>query len=174
MLTKINSTHHVNVQYRIYLDMDNVITDFNYTCNSISSDLVKLHSFDRHEFWKVIGSQGISFWSEMPWKRDGKELVDYLLNYNTTILSAHPNPKRGSVVEFSKKGKYDWLAREIGKDFADKAIICRRSEKKMYSTPNCILVDDNAENIENWKDAGGIGILHFAAENTIGKLRSSN
>ena len=66
--------------------------------------------------------------------------------------------------------QYDWLAREISKDFADKAIICRRSDKKMYSSPDCILVDDNAENIDNWEDEGGIGILHFATQNTIGKL----
>ncbi len=150
--------------------MDNVITDFDNACNGISADLIKLHSSDRDEFWKIIGFQGITFWSDMPWKEDGRELVDYLLNYNTTILSAHPNPKRGNVVEFSKKGKYDWLAREIGKDFADKAIICRRSDKKMYSSPSCILVDDNAENVENWEERGGIGVLHFTAENTIDKL----
>lgn len=166
----INAPVRANIQYRIYLDMDNVITDFDNACNSISPGLVNLHSSDRGEFWKIIGSQGISFWSEMPWKKDGKELVDYLLKYNTTILSAHPNPKRGNVMEFSKKGKYDWLAREIGKDFADMAIICKRSDKKMYSYPDCILVDDNAENIESWEDKGGIGILHFAAGNTIDKL----
>jgi hypothetical protein len=170
MSLKIKTPVHRNSQYRIYLDMDNVITDFDNACNSISADLIKLHSSDRDEFWKIIGFQGITFWSEMPWKGDGKELVDYLLNYNTTILSAHPNPKRGSVVEFSKKGKYNWLVREIDKDFADKAIICRRSDKKTYSSPNCILVDDNAQNIKSWEEAGGIGILHFASENTIDKL----
>lgn len=170
MSIKNNCNHHTNSQYRIYLDMDNVITDFDNACNSISSGLIKLHSSDKDEFWKIIESQEITFWSEMPWKEDGRELVDYLLNYNTTILSAHPNLKRGNVAEFSKKGKYDWLVREIGKDFADKAIICRRSDKKMYSSPTSILVDDNVENIKNWEDEGGIGILHFTTENTIGKL----
>ncbi|MDY0385973.1 MAG: hypothetical protein RBT65_02345 [Methanolobus sp.] len=170
MSLRIKAPVHSNTQYKIYLDMDNVITDFDNACNSISSGLIKLHSSDRDEFWKIIRFQGITFWSEMSWKEDGRELVDYLLNYNTTILSAHPNPKRGSVAEFSKKGKYDWLAREIGKDFADKAIICRRLDKKMYSFPDCILVDDNAENIENWEEGGGIGILHYATENTIDKL----
>jgi hypothetical protein len=168
LLNNITFSHN-NIP-RIYLDMDNVITDFDNACNNISPSLIKLHNSDRDEFWKIIGSQGINFWSEMPWKEDGKELVDYLLNFNTTILSAHPNPKRGSVVEFSKKGKYNWLAREIDKDFADKAIICRRSDKKTYSSPNCILVDDNTQNIKSWEEAGGIGILHFATENTIDKL----
>ncbi|WP_406669976.1 hypothetical protein V7O67_10205 [Methanolobus sp. ZRKC4] len=170
MTSKINVPFHTNIQYRIYLDMDNVITDFDNACNSISSGLIKLHSSDRDEFWKIIESQEITFWSEMSWKEDGRELVDYLLNYNTTILSAHPNPKRGSVAKFSRKGKYEWLAREIGKDFADKAIICRRSDKKMYSSTSCILIDDNTQNIKSWEEAGGIGILHFATENTIDKL----
>ncbi|WP_406661500.1 hypothetical protein V7O66_03000 [Methanolobus sp. ZRKC3] len=170
MPIKNETISHTNIQYRIYLDMDNVITDFDNACNNISSGLIKLHNSDRDKFWKIVESHGINFWSEMPWRNDGRNLVDYLLNYNTTILSAHPNPKRGRVAEFSMKGKYDWLAREIGKDFADKAIICRRSDKKMYSSPSCILVDDNTENIENWENAGGIGILHFDTENTVDKI----
>ncbi|KXS44106.1 MAG: hypothetical protein AWU59_739 [Methanolobus sp. T82-4] len=170
MQIKEASIVNTSVNYKIYLDMDNVITDFDAACNSISYGLVKLHRTNRDDFWKVIESQGINFWSQMEWKIDGKDLVSHLLNYNTTVLSAHQNPRRGRIVEFSIKGKYDWLVREISKGFADKAIICRRSDKTMYADPFSILIDDNSENIKNWEDAGGIGVLHYDAESSIGKL----
>lgn len=156
--------------FKIFLDMDNVLTDFNLACNSVFDGLFTLHSTDKDRFWKIIAEQGTPFWTEMPWKKDGKELCNYLLKYDTRILSAHPNPKRGEVVEFSKKGKYEWLVKEIGKDFANRAIICKRSEKERYASPECILVDDNSENIELWKKAGGIGVLHSETESTIEKL----
>ncbi len=156
--------------FNIFLDMDNVLTDFNLACNTVFDGLFNMHSTDRDNFWRILAEQGIPFWAKMPWKKDGKELCNYLLKYNTRVLSAHPNPKRGEVVEFSKKGKYEWLVKEIGKDFADRAIICRRAEKERYSGPECILVDDNSENIELWEKAGGIGVLHSKTENTIEKL----
>ncbi len=163
---------NTNDRYRIYLDMDNVITDFNNACNSICPGLIELHQTDKDEFWKIIESRGITFWSEMPWKIDGRELIHYLLNYKTTILSAHPNPKRGILTDFSKKGKIKWLSREISGDFARQAIICRRSDKTSYANPTSILVDDNEENILNWQNAGGIGILHTDAERSIERLQN--
>ncbi|MFY1110217.1 MAG: hypothetical protein AB3K77_00790 [Methanosarcinaceae archaeon] len=165
-LNDLDSSNNFN----IFLDMDNVLTDFNLACNNVFDGLFNMHSTDRDSFWRIIAEQGIPFWAKMPWKKDGKELCNHLLKYNTRILSAHPNPKRGEVVEFSKKGKYEWLAKEIGKDFADRAIICRRAEKELYAGPECILVDDNSENIELWEKAGGIGVLHSRTENTIEKL----
>ncbi|MDK2947552.1 MAG: hypothetical protein PWQ63_712 [Methanolobus sp.] len=133
MTVKDECIPHASDYYMIYLDMDNVITDFDNACNSITPGLVTLHKSDIDEFWKIVESQGITFWSEMAWMIDGKDLVSHLLNYNTTVLAAHPNPRRGCIAGFSIKGKYEWLSGEINKNFADKAIICRRSDKARYA-----------------------------------------
>ena len=39
-----------------------------------------------------------------------------------------------------------------------------------FASPNSILIDDREDNIKGWIDAGGIGILHTSADNTINTL----
>ena len=43
-------------------------------------------------------------------------------------------------------------------------------DKKQESGPNKILIDDSQKNINSWKSAGGIGILHTSNEDTIKQL----
>ena len=45
-----------------------------------------------------------------------------------------------------------------------KLILARSYNKKKYAAPNHILIDDRADNIQQWKDAGGIGILYTSAD----------
>jgi hypothetical protein len=33
------------------------------------------------------------------------------------------------------------------------------------------LIDDRADNIQRWKDAGGVGVLHTSAADTIQQLK---
>jgi hypothetical protein len=48
----------------------------------------------------------------------------------------------------------------------DKAIT-----KQKYAALNGILIDDYEKNIAQWREAGGIGILHKNARETIKQLR---
>ena len=41
----------------------------------------------------------------------------------------------------------------------------------MYAKPNRILIDDYSETIERWRAAGGKGILHTSADDTIKQLK---
>ena len=43
--------------------------------------------------------------------------------------------------------------------------------KKNYAAPNHILIDDKKSNIDEWRAAGGIGILHTSAADTIQQLK---
>jgi hypothetical protein len=43
--------------------------------------------------------------------------------------------------------------------------------KQKYSGENNILIDDREDNIQQWKDKGGIGILHTSTANTIKQLK---
>jgi len=43
--------------------------------------------------------------------------------------------------------------------------------KKNYAAPNHILIDDRESNIDQWRAAGGIGILHTSAAGTIQQLK---
>jgi hypothetical protein len=93
---------------------------------------------------------------------DGKELWNYIKGYNPELLSA---PSRE---ESSKIGKFTWVKRNIP---GTKLLLKSAERKQEYATPNAILIDDRADNIQRWKDAGGVGIHHTSAENTIKQLQ---
>jgi hypothetical protein len=94
---------------------------------------------------------------------DGHILWDFISPYNPTILSA---PSRQNV---SRVGKVDWVNRELP---GTPLILRRAKHKKDFAAPDAILIDDRPDNVQGWIDAGGIGILHKSAEETINVLTS--
>ena len=48
---------------------------------------------------------------------------------------------------------------------------CDPENKKNYANANSILIDDMQKNIDQWRAAGGIGILHTSAASTIEQLK---
>ena len=151
-------------QYKIYVDLDGVLVDFekqydNYSEMSMK-DADEKYSTNSEEFWKPINDNGVEFWSEMPWMQDGKELWSYIKPHNPTILSS---PARG---EACPEGKTIWIKRELG----EIPYIYEKNKYK-YSGENKILIDDTEKKITDWVDNGGIGILHTSTEDTIQKLK---
>ena len=45
-------------------------------------------------------------------------------------------------------------------------------KKQLYSQPDRILIDDHEDNIREWREKGGIGILHTSAQDTIKQLQN--
>lgn len=178
--TKLNN----NQKFHIFLDMDGVICDFVRRFIEIEKNTERL-SFEKYldkygkiETWQLVTDEGVEWWSEMNWMKDGKELWDYVKQYNPTILSA-PSRDRQSAI-----GKVIWVNRELGLDIkettrspkphrwdensrmilnSDKYLFCKRY-------PNSILIDDTPQKINDWIDKGGIGILHTNTKDTIEKL----
>ena len=44
-------------------------------------------------------------------------------------------------------------------------------DKKEFAAPNHILIDDRPHSIDPWREAGGIGIQHTSAADTIAQLK---
>jgi len=147
--------------YKIYCDMDSVLVDFDKGYKELTGTEA---SFDtpKEEFWEPITKAGAAFWIKLKWMPDGKQLWDYIKPYNPDLLSA---PSRE---ESSKIGKRVWVKRELP---GTKLILRQAERKQEFSTPNSILIDDRADNIQRWKDAGGIGIIHTSAADTIQQLK---
>jgi FMN phosphatase YigB (HAD superfamily) len=145
--------------FKIYVDLDGVLCNWEKEWHKLS-DLGFDEYRDKYgnrERWKLIEDQGIEFWSMMEWKEDGHKLWDYLKPFYPTILSS---PSRSQL---SRDGKMIWTSRELGDDV--KVILER--DKHKYACPNCILIDDTVDKINKWQEAGGIGILHKNADDTI-------
>ena len=147
--------------YKIYCDMDGVIVDFDKGYKELTGTEA---SFDtpKEEFWAPIQKAGAPFWIKLQWMSDGKKLWEFIKPYNPQLLSA---PSRD---ESSKIGKFVWVKRNVP---GTKLILRSAERKQEFATPNSILIDDRADNIQRWKDAGGIGILHTSAADTIQQLK---
>jgi hypothetical protein len=150
-----------NSKYTIYCDLDGVLVDFDKGYKELTGKLPK-EAGDGPEFWEPIHKAGAAFWIRLKWMSDGKELWNYIEQYKPTLLSAP------SQEESSKIGKRVWRKNTLPDT---KMILTPARFKQKYSGENNILIDDREDNIQQWKDKGGIGILHTSTENTIKQLK---
>ena len=150
-------------KYKIYVDMDGVLVDFDGGYEKLTGMTTRAADEKGPEFfWKPISKAGAKWWITLKWMPDGKQLWDYVKKYNPELLSA---PSRE---EASKMGKRVWVKRELP---GVKLILRSADKKQEFASPNSILIDDREKNIEQWKSAGGIGILHTSAASTINQLK---
>ena len=149
-------------KYKLFVDMDGVIVDFRRGYHDLTGvDLGRtFHDDDR--FWDPINKAGYDFWINLEWMPDGKKLWNYVSKYNPEILSA---PSRQDE---SRVAKHEWIKREIP---GAHLILRTAKNKKEFACLHCILIDDLPKNIDAWKEAGGIGILHTSTDETIKQLK---
>jgi hypothetical protein len=161
---KTNLKEETAPDYKIYSDMDGVITDFDTQFKKIAGMLPEEYETKngKEAFWDLIGSKGVGFWVGMPWMLDGNEYWSYIEKYNPTLLSA---PSRD---ESSRLGKRLWIKKYLP---GTKLILSPAKLKQKYAAPNHILIDDKPSNIEEWRSQGGIGILYTSATDTISQLK---
>jgi hypothetical protein len=155
-----------SMEYKIYSDMDGVLTDFDKSFEKYSEGIPPRDyekKFGKDKFWELIDGKGkVGFWAGMPWMEDGKQYWDYIKDYNTELLSS---PSRSST---SRLGKRLWVKNNMP---GVKLTLAQAAAKQNYAAPNHILIDDRKSNIDQWISQGGIGILHTSSSNTIQQLK---
>ena len=152
--------------YKIYCDMDGVLVDFNRQFRDLSGGMSPKdyeNTYGKPNFWKLIHTEGIEFWSKMPWMLGGKDLWDFISSPTTELLSAP------SIREESRIGNTKWVEDNLS---GVKLNLEYARDKKKFAGPNNILIDDHPKNISDWVEAGGIGILHHGSLETIFKLKN--
>jgi len=177
---KLKSLLKEEVKYKIYCDMDGVLTDFSGDFMKLAKQIgeddiserddVPNNAAARYEkqhgseaFWKVVEQGGVKFWSDMNWHPGGKKLWSYISNFDTEILSA-PSKR---VLQDCIKGKRMWISR-LG---SPKIHFRSKDKKREFANKNSILIDDLKSNIKDWNASGGIGILHRNVNSTIAQLK---
>jgi FMN phosphatase YigB (HAD superfamily) len=142
--------------------MDGVLVDFNKGYFELTGQqLDGVHRTDTN-FWDPINDAGYEFWINLDWMSDGHKLWSYIEKYNPKLLSA---PSRQ---EDSRVAKLDWVYKELP---GVHLILRSAKHKKDFASPTSILIDDRVDNIADWVGAGGIGILHKNAKDTISQLK---
>jgi 5'(3')-deoxyribonucleotidase len=157
-----------NEEYKIYLDLDGVVADFDKRFRDLSgmapSDYESKNG--KNAFWDFIDvKHKVAFWVGIPPMPQAKTLVDYVSQHDYEVLTA-PSIKKQSVL-----GKNLWVRNHTGKLFPSKPKVNFRFAKEKHKVkPNLtqydILIDDKASTIDNWESAGGTGILFTSTPQT--------
>jgi hypothetical protein len=159
--------------YTIYCDYDSVLVDFYRGTHDILGgawDDPRWKGPERRaERGRIINSHP-NFWSTLPPERDYDQLWSFIKNFSPHILTAYPDWDK----EGAQKGKWEWNQKHT-KVPHDRFHCVERENKRYYAKdgvakPN-VLIDDFPQNILEWTRAGGIGILHTSAADTIQKLK---
>ena len=152
-------------KYKIFSDMDGVLTDFDASFKKASDGIAPRDyekKFGKDKFWELIDGKGVGYWVGMPYMSDGEQYWNYIKDYDVELLSS---PSRSST---SRLGKRLWVRNNMP---GVKLTLAQASKKQNYANPDSILIDDRKSNIDQWRAEGGIGILHTSAADTIQQLK---
>tara|TARA_B100001123_G_C14616155_1_gene751855 strand:- start:29 stop:526 length:498 start_codon:yes stop_codon:yes gene_type:complete len=153
---------------QIFLDMDGVLADFETTCSRMLGQKVwntdsGHRLYDEHKR-ELTAKHLFRNLEPLP---DAWKLVDYCMNsgIHTEILTAAGTVNRTIVVQ----DKIDWIRKHVHPHWIVIPTF-KGSQKAAFAHKKAVLVDDRQENIDHWIEAGGIGILHETAEQSINIL----
>ena len=159
---------------RIYFDMDGVLADFDRGVRDLCGMETLPQSTRSPEqddlMWDRIRKMDHFYdrLEPMPGAKEMFNAVYGVYGKRCEILTGIPKEKRGIVT--AAEDKRNWMRRVL----SDKVTVnvCLRAEKILKCTgPEAVLIDDLEKNIQEWKAAGGTGILHESAEQTMRELR---
>ena len=150
----------------LYLDMDGVLADFNKEYTKI--DPLKE---DRKKFRSAVLDHQI--FTKLDFLPDTQELLNHVsrLQGVTIEILTSMGTHDPFQAQAAKNQKLQWLA---AKNLPWKAnFVHNKQEKSKYATSRSILIDDSVGCISPFVEAGGHGILHTNASNTIRLLDST-
>lgn len=135
--------------FEVFLDLDGVFADFDGLHFKLTGKWP--HEVDKKEMWKTVNRHPHYFYS-LELCSDAEHLWAYTKQYTPTFLTGLPSGNNG------RAQKVRWVAEKFGSEW--NVIVLPRREKQNYSGPNKVLIDDNAQLIDQWNEKGGLGVLH--------------
>jgi len=157
----------------IYCDMDQVLADFLGGAERVLGKAYTDKSYwmrdDTGDKKEELSKKAPNLFKNLEWMPDGKKLWNFIQKHEPKILSAFPGWNKNA-----RRDKASWVNRHLNVS-SENTHLVKRPEKRRYAVskkgqPN-VLIDDHPKNIKEWQAAGGIGILHRSAAETIKKLK---
>lgn len=156
----------------LLLDMDGVVADFNSKCFEWIG--CTLDDFaNSQEAWAALGDRKLDMYIKLDPMQDAHKLVYACISlaslYKLEIGVLTAVPKYGRV-PMAKQHKKEWITKYFPELLSNFNIGPWAEDKYKHCQYGDILIDDQKRNIDQWNAAGGFGILHTSAENTIKEL----
>lgn len=158
---------------KIYLDMDGVLANMKLgVFHALQRSFEELAPTSPGR-WAIISELAPDLYVSLPAMRDANLLVD-----TVTLLCEQHRAGLGVLTALPKYGnlpncalhKVIWLGNHWP-HLVDGFNIGPLSEDKWkHAAPGDVLIDDSPMNIDQWNAAGGYGILHTTATDTLQKL----
>lgn len=152
----------------VAVDMDGVLADFSAKVKEIFGK--EKNNIDTKELWSGIAKYDKEvepFFENIPMMSDAKELINFV---DTTFESWYILTASGYTPKNVEEQKRRWVKKTIS-PLVNVEVVGRSKEKSKFAHSNAILIDDRRVSIEPWVSAGGIGVLHVSAKNTISQLK---
>ena len=161
---------------RIYLDMDGVLADFDRGVNEMCQMKAASQNRDRNPqhddlMWEKIRETD-HFYDRLELMPGAKAMFDRIYEKygeRCEILTGIPKPERGIVT--AGPDKITWMKRCLS-DRIRVNIVLRKQKLEKCEGPESVLIDDREDTIRDWRNAGGTGILHTSAENTLQEMET--
>lgn len=149
----------------IFVDQDDVLAEFYGTTGIILG--APFQSLSPSVRWGRL-EQVPRLFRYLPVRPDALELWQGLEGRgNRSILTAMPRPT--GLLHTAAADKVDW-AREHITPTAPVIVAVSGLAKAAWARPSAVLIDNLQRNIDAWVAAGGIGVVHTSAAETLAQL----
>lgn len=171
----------------LYLDLDGVLADFDAgvaqlgfpadgRLNKKRAELPPKLQAMKTDLYDAIERAG-TFFLDLPPMRDAEDLWRAVEPFEPWILTAPINARRGldhPDVRAIAEQKLDWVRNHCDPAFPEDRFACIESASKgLYVSRSpgvAVLIDDRPSNIARWHEAGGLGVHHTSAAESITTL----
>lgn len=157
----------MNYTYVCYIDSDGVLAAFEDKVSQIAGK--PFSQISKGYMWKLIEdyNKTTPFFESLEKMPDADILWNFVeANFaNKFILTATGYTPHDADIQ-----KKNWYRVTYGPHVIVKTTK-KSPDKSAFASPTSILIDDREKSIKPWIDAGGIGILHTNAKDTIEQLQ---
>lgn len=160
----------MNKLYKVYIDIDGVLADFDKKAKEITSGKYGRDDFSKGNFWKAVyryNSEVEPFFESLPKMSGADKLMNFAVNNfeNVALLTA-----TGFTPKDAAEQKTRWAAKNF--PGIKTLTVTNSAHKAVYSNPRSILIDDRTASIDPWRKAGGLGILFTNTDQAISELKT--
>ncbi len=149
----------------VFLDMDGVLVDF-FNAFAKLANVKHWKQMDPQRLQDVLNKiVGSDYFAKLPKTNTCDSIIEMVVDFagSYSILSS---PLRGDIAN-STKHKRAWVMNNLSPQPTTTIIVRDKSQYALINGVQNILIDDRANNIHKWKEAGGYGIKYQANENDL-------